>query len=142
MAGLMEHIEAKKGIVLSVIGSLIIVALAAAFLFTAYPELLESQIASMFPGIIEEHGIETVYAVVALTAFIVVDVILLIAWAVVKMVIEGEKALGDSSKEDVKAVLQAMDGLLGKLPEAEVEKFMKSKDAELYKSVLEEYGVE
>ena len=43
---------------------------------------------------------------------------------------------------EVKAVLRIMDKLLRKLPEEEIEKFSKTKDYELYRRVLDRYGVE
>lgn len=47
---------------------------------------------------------------------------------------------GDSSSE-IKAVLQIADELLGKLPQADVAKFSKSKDFELYERVLKKHKV-
>ena len=43
--------------------------------------------------------------------------------------------------DDVKAVLEIMDSLLEKLPHEEIDKFMKSKDAALYKKVLSKYNI-
>jgi hypothetical protein len=43
---------------------------------------------------------------------------------------------------EVRAVLRIMDELLAKLPEGEVERFVSTKDYELYHMVLERYGVE
>jgi hypothetical protein len=48
---------------------------------------------------------------------------------------------GNISKGDTKRVLKIIDNLLEKLPEKELKKFSKTKDAELYKSVLKGYGV-
>ena len=52
---------------------------------------------------------------------------------------EMEKPLEDTG--DIKIVLKALDGLLGKLPEEEIKKFSKTKYADLYKNLLEKYGV-
>jgi hypothetical protein len=43
--------------------------------------------------------------------------------------------------EDTKRVLKIIDNLLDKLPEKELDKFSRTKDAELYKSVLRKYGI-
>jgi len=42
---------------------------------------------------------------------------------------------------DTKSVLKIMDKLLEKLPENELKKFSKTKDAGLYSSVLKKYGI-
>lgn len=47
----------------------------------------------------------------------------------------------ECKEEDIKEVLKVIDKLLEKLPEKELNKFSKTKDAELYKSVLRKYGI-
>lgn len=47
----------------------------------------------------------------------------------------------DISDRDIKRTLKIIDSLLGKLPSKEIKKFAKTKDANLYKQVLNEYGV-
>ena len=43
--------------------------------------------------------------------------------------------------KDTKRILGVIDSLLDKLPQNEIAKFAKSKDAELYKAVLKKHGV-
>lgn len=50
----------------------------------------------------------------------------------------GNKFVPDN---DTKKVLKVIDDLLNKLPEKESEKFSKTKNAELYSSVLKKYGI-
>lgn len=47
----------------------------------------------------------------------------------------------DISDRDVKRTLKVIDSLLGKLSNKEIKRFAKTKDANLYKQVLKEYGV-
>jgi len=58
-----------------------------------------------------------------------------------RKILKGEMGRPLEDVSDIKIVLQALDGLLGKLPAEEVEKFSKTKYAELYKKLLEKYGV-
>ena len=51
------------------------------------------------------------------------------------------KPTGDIRDEDIKRVLKRVDELLEKLPQEEIDKFIGTKDSELYKSLLKKYGV-
>lgn len=55
---------------------------------------------------------------------------------------KGEVEKPINSKRDIRRVLKAVDGLLGKLPEKEISKFSKTKEAKAYKEILKKYGVE
>ncbi|VVB82924.1 Uncharacterised protein [uncultured archaeon] len=47
----------------------------------------------------------------------------------------------ENGEGDTKRVLKIIDKLLEKLPEDELEKFSKTKDAGLYRAVLKKYGI-
>ena len=56
--------------------------------------------------------------------------------------LKGTSEIPIESKKDIRKVLETVDELLGKLPEKEIKKFSKTKEAKTYKEILKEYGVE
>jgi len=48
---------------------------------------------------------------------------------------------GEKTEKDIQQFLKIIDNWLGKLPEKTIDEFSKSKDFELYKSILKRYGL-
>ena len=82
----------------------------------------------------------------AILVLIVIFVLLIVMyWLARKTVVHVSDlsfSSGSETDSETKAVLEVVNELLEKLPEKEVERFLQSKDFELYKKVLEKYGIE
>ncbi len=84
------------------------------------------------------------YRVVAAGLAIGAAIILLIwKWPAGKRVEKVVKEIPDReiTETDIKKTLKAVDSLLEKLPDAEIKKFSKTKEAILYKRVMKQFGV-
>jgi hypothetical protein len=84
------------------------------------------------------------YQVVAAGLAIGAAIILLIwKWPAGKRVEKTAKEIPirEVTETDIKKTLKAVDALLEKLPDAEIKKFSKTKEAVLYKSVMKKFGV-
>jgi hypothetical protein len=82
------------------------------------------------------------YLLLALVSFGLINFLLWYSSGLFGILREKVDAAISHDEDEIRAVLQVMDGLLEKLPEKEIERFMKTKDADLYKSVMKKYGVE
>ncbi len=151
--------EKLKGIVINIIVALILISLAAAVVLTVYPdpEIIKAELVSLLPETFESFGETAVYAAIGLVAFVLANIIALALRSVYKK-LTAKKALVPSkpqipaltakpetttiTEKEMHEVLEAMDNLLEKLPDAEVEKFLKSKESQLYKKVLKKYKVD
>ena len=123
MMDVKEFIITKKRPLLMVLAALIISALLAEIALNFYPKFFE-----IYDNPVVYIGI-----------FMLVTALVYAGLVAISLIKAKKSALGYD--DDVKAVLEIMDSLLEKLPHEEIDKFMKSKDAALYKKVLSKYNI-
>lgn len=126
-----EKIVGKKRYIINILASLIVLLLITALVLTIYPQFFDF------------YSEPWIYAAIVLVSFVLINILL---WFEVELINKfkkkgKKKEVKVSDEEEIKAVLEVVDDLLGKLPEKEIDEFMKTKDAELYKKILKKYGI-
>ena len=148
-------IEKKKLVLMNLAWSLFLVIIVLAVALLVKPNIIcEADLffSYYFPNLYGIYDGLAVYVIVSAIAVVIANIFVFIVRKIfgpAELGIETNSAempsnpkVSASGNAEVKQVLKTMDDLLAKLPEQEIENFMKSKEAKKYRKVLEKFGIE